>query len=62
MNAPFTLVDLQQSETDMTAVEQAVAAMDAGTFATCVVCGGDLTEVVKASPLQRTCADHLPLV
>jgi RNA polymerase-binding transcription factor DksA len=60
-NSAFTLADLAQSEQDMAGVEQAIAAMDAGTYARCAVCNADLAEAVKVDPLQRTCSDHLAL-
>ncbi len=61
-DAPFRLVDLEQSEVDMAAVQAAIEAIDAGTYGTCSVCQKDLAEQVKSNPVLLTCEDHLALV
>jgi RNA polymerase-binding transcription factor DksA len=61
-NTPFRLVDLEQSEADMNAVQSAIEAIDAGTYGTCTVCRKNLTEAVKTNPVLLTCEDHLALV
>jgi RNA polymerase-binding transcription factor DksA len=57
----FTMTDLEQSELDIAAVEAAIAAIDAGTYARCGVCGADLSQALKADPLVVSCSDHLAL-
>ncbi len=59
---PFRLVDLEQSEVDMAAVQSAIEAIDAGTYGTCTVCQKDLSEAVKTNPVLLTCEDHFALV
>ena len=54
----FTLADLEQSEADIAAVEQAIAALEAGTYAICSVCGDDIANLVTANPLASCCANH----
>ncbi len=54
----FTLANLEQSEADIAAVEQAVAALEAGTYAICVVCGDDIANLVTVDPLVSQCVEH----
>jgi hypothetical protein len=61
-DTPFRLVDLEQSEADMAAVQSAIEAIDAGTYGTCTVCQKDLTNQVKTNPVLLTCEDHFALV
>ena len=43
------------------AVDRALEALDAGTYGTCEVCGGGLTEEALAEdPIRRRCPDHVP--
>jgi RNA polymerase-binding transcription factor DksA len=58
---PFTLADLEASESDMAAVQSAIDAIDAGTYGTCAVCNKDLAQQVTTNPLLLTCEDHLAL-
>jgi hypothetical protein len=58
----FRLVDLEQSEVDMAAVQSAIEAIDHGTYGTCTVCHKDLGDAVKSNPVLLTCEDHLALV
>lgn len=58
MSTPFTLVELETSEAEIAAVEQAIASMDAGTYGACLECGIDLTDEVAARPLTALCAAH----
>ncbi len=48
-------------ETDLAAVDAALARLDAGTYGMCEVCSDALAEaVLEADPLARFCAGHLP--
>jgi RNA polymerase-binding transcription factor DksA len=60
-NDAFTLADLEQAEADMTAVQAAIDALEAGTYAVCKVCGHDMSSAVAADPLALSCDDHLAL-
>ncbi len=57
----FSLAELEQAEADMSAVQSAIDAMDARTYAVCRVCGNDITATVAADPLALSCDDHLAL-
>ena len=57
----FSLGELEQAEAEMAAVQSAIDAIDAGTYAVCRVCGNDMTSTVAANPLALTCDDHLAL-
>lgn len=57
----FTMADLERAEADMTAVQAAIDALDAGTYAVCKVCNADMSATVANDPLALTCHDHLAL-
>ncbi len=50
---------LGEAERTLDDVDQALARLDAGTYATCESCGGPITEErLAAHPVARTCENH----
>lgn len=53
------LASLDQIEADLTAVDAALLALDAGTYGTCATCGGPIDDAHLASdPTRSVCAAH----
>ncbi len=58
-DADERLARLEQIDADLDGVEQALARLDAGTYATCEVCGAPLAdELLAEDPVRRRCAVH----
>jgi hypothetical protein len=53
------LAALEQIATDLTAVDAALAALDAGTYGRCAACDAPIAdELLAADPTRATCAAH----
>jgi hypothetical protein len=56
--ATFTMIDLDDAEQDLNAVDRAVQMLEDGTYGQCTVCGTSLINEVASAPLTFTCAAH----
>lgn len=57
--SPMEQPELDAAERDVEDVERALERLDAGTHATCEVCGSPIDpDVLAESPTTRTCAAH----
>jgi RNA polymerase-binding transcription factor DksA len=51
---------LSSIERDLAAVDEAIAALDAGTYGTCAVCAAPLSaDLLQADPVAQRCAAHV---
>lgn len=58
-DADDRLARLEQIDADLEGVEQALARLDAGSYASCEVCGTVLAdELLAADPVRRRCPGH----
>lgn len=56
---PVDLAALTRIEAEFTAVEAALAAIDQGTYGTCLVCGEAIDPaLLDADPVRRGCSSH----
>ena len=56
---PVDLAVLTRIESDLAAVDSALAALDDGSYGTCTACGTEIEpEVMALDPVRLTCAPH----
>ncbi len=61
MDAEQHLATLEHIEAELDDVEHALQRLDDGTYSTCEVCGGPISDDRhQAVPASRTCGEHPP--